>query len=431
MAAQANMIQSADTINFSWLIRLRWGAIVGQALLILIASQVFSIDLHLWALTLVLSIAIFTNIFASLLLTKKNVSIKNWSIAILVLDTLLLTTILYFSGGPFNPFNFLYLVHITLAAIILPVAWTWVLVGLAFCCFGLLFLQHIPLMSGTSVHPGMHEGFHFHLYGMWIAFGVASIFIVYFVQRLIRALAERDQEVATLKRREAFTEKLSALATLSAGAAHELSTPLSTIAVISKELERQLKQMQPDLSESICDSQMIRQEVKRCQEILRQMSLDSGQMMGESLKEITLNQLLEETRAFFGDSKRVILKGVVPSILLNIPAQALTTALRALIKNALQASKEENPVFVDAKVEGKYCKIEIEDQGKGMTPEVLESMGSPFFTTKTPGEGMGLGVFLSRSIIERLGGNLEYRSVAGVGTRATVSFSAQLKEIHA
>src|SRR5262249_9182438 len=133
----------------------------------------------------------------------------------------------------------LYLVNIALAAVVLRPRWTWTLVAVSLACFGTLFAQ--PRWgAGTAPALGHEAHFRMHLQGMWVAFGVAAIFIVYFVQRVTRALAARDAELAAAQLATARHERLAALATLAAGAAHELATPLSTIAVAAKELERQL-----------------------------------------------------------------------------------------------------------------------------------------------------------------------------------------------
>ena len=164
-------------------------------------------------------------------------------------DVLLLTALLYFTGGPFNPFNFLYLVHIALAAVVLRSALhlgagrAVVRCASARCSSSRAFRTHAHAHAGHGGRRALHAhtDMRMHLYGMWVAFGVAAV--VHrstSCTRVTRDLARREQELAEARALAARSEQLASLATLAAGAAHELSTPLSTIAVVAKELEREL-----------------------------------------------------------------------------------------------------------------------------------------------------------------------------------------------
>src|SRR5262249_26564536 len=134
-------------------------------------------------------------------------------------------------------------------AVMLPPRLGWALVGLSLACSAALFVHHVPLAGAHEHHhvPGMKmdgasSGFDWHLRGMWVALGVAASFIVYFLRRVALELAERERQLATARERIARSERLASLATLAAGAAHELGSPLGTIAVAARELERSLAQ---------------------------------------------------------------------------------------------------------------------------------------------------------------------------------------------
>src|SRR5262249_33714904 len=190
----------------------------------------------------------------------------------------LLSALLYLTGGPLNPFSFLYLVQIALAAVILRARFTWALVALSLACSGVLFFAHRDLPLGETTHAEHAAGsLSIHLYGMWVAFGVAATFIVYFLMRVTRALAEREAELREVHQKTARNEKLASLATLAAGAAHELATPLSTIALAAKELERQTAG-QSGLAE---DGQLIRSQGERGRGILGRVAADAGRAFGE------------------------------------------------------------------------------------------------------------------------------------------------------
>ena len=155
-----------------------------------------------------------------------------WSV-----DLLLFSALLYLSGGPANPFSFLYLIHIALAAVVLPPRKSFALVVSALCCSLALFWANVPLPHDHSHHQ---QEYSWHMRGMWVAFGLAACFIVYFIQRVLRELGAIEEQLATSRERVTRGEAVAALAMLSAGAAHELASPLSTIALASGELLRTL-----------------------------------------------------------------------------------------------------------------------------------------------------------------------------------------------
>lgn len=257
---------------------------------------------------------------------------------------------------------------------------------------------------------------HMHLQGMWVAFAVAAGFIVYFVQRVTLALAEGERQLVEARELTARNEKLASLATLAAGAAHELSTPLSTIAVVAKELEHQLLRAgEPD---AVADARLIREQVARCRDILLQMTVDAGESMGEASERVSLDRLLHEAIDGLGNPGQVRLQMTqgAATCLVNVPRNQVVHAIRNVLKNAQEASREAAPVGVRVNAAADECCIEVKDSGKGMSAETLGRAGEPFFTTKEPGRGMGLGLFLSRAVVHRLGGRLDLSSELGRGT---------------
>ena len=183
---------------------------------------------------------------------------------------------------------------------------------------------------------------HMHMQGMWIAFGIAAVFIVYFVTRVTRDLARREAELARARAAALRSEKLASLATLAAGAAHELATPLSTIAVVARELERSLERAGA-LNEAVADARLIRNEVSRCRGILEQLAADAGASAGEGLAELSLHGLLDKASEGLAQRERIrcaIASGAEHAQLL-VPARAVAQAVRGVLENALQASPPE------------------------------------------------------------------------------------------
>lgn len=409
-----------ENIQLLWLVRLRWLALVGQLLVVVGIEGLLGMALPWTALAAVFGAEAGSNLLCAWVARRRPVT-ERWLVGILALDVLLLTALLHMTGGPVNPFSFLYLVHIALAAVTLRQLAAWALTLLGLVAFGLLFV--LPPWPNFSPHEHATHQDHLwlHLQGMYVAFGVSAVFIVYFVQRVRQALAQRERELAAARDLASRQAKFAALATMAAGAAHELGTPLSTIAVAAKELEKTLVHSS---SEVAADIRLIREQVRRCQSILQQMATEAGQGVGEGMEVVSLGDLAYQLeRESLGAGVRVDVS-VGPEDrdkAVRLVRQAVYRALLNLIRNAVQASPPGARVHVSFAIRDGTLDVEVRDEGAGMPPEVLARAGEPFFTTKEPGEGIGLGLFLTRTLVEQMGGTLEIQSALGVGTTARIS----------
>ena len=406
---------SREPLNLSWLLRLRWGAAAGQSLAVMVA-EALGVSLPHAPLWTLIGLTAASNLFFSIMLRRGWVA-KEWQLAaIMASDVLVLTSLLYLTGGPFNPFSFLYLVHISLAVVLLRAHFTWALAALSLACSALLFVDHMPLALPARTHM---DHMRWHLWGMWIAFAVAAAYIIYSQVRVLQALGRRESELAQARERAARQERLVALATLAGGAAHELASPLSTIAVIARELERELaaRGVGKDLLDDVVT---VRAEVESCREILSQMAAQVGESAGEGLSSASVGDVVARSMSGLRTAPPVRVDlGEAEALTVHLD-RALAQALRVLIRNAQDASPAESEVLVTARVDAGALRLAVRDDGAGMTSEVLARAGEPFFTTKPPGEGMGLGLFLSRAVSERLGGELELVSQPGRGTTAVL-----------
>ncbi|MBK7071045.1 MAG: HAMP domain-containing histidine kinase [Myxococcales bacterium] len=411
MARRNASIPDASAVNAQWLIQLRWAQIVGQAATVLGADVLLGVDLPLYLLWAVVAVGLGSNLALAASVRRRGRADGRVLAAVMALDIAALTGLLYLTGGADNPFGFLYLVQIALATVILEAAWTWALVALSFLGFGLLLLlDHRPL----TVSP------HTRAIGVWVALGVASAFIVHFLLRVTHALAARDAELAEAHNLAARQERLASLATMAAGAAHELATPLGTVALVAKELERHLAGHEDrTLAE---DARLIREQVGRCRAILDQMAGGTG-AAGEGLVSQPVAEVLAEAMTIVRPepSIRTSVTPEVAATVVNLPVRAVTQALRSLITNAQDASPAGSEVLVSATCRAGVLAIDVVDRGRGMSAEVLARIGEPFYTTKQPGRGMGLGLFLARAVFESIGGAMAIDSREGAGTRVTVT----------
>ncbi len=416
-------VGSPHRINFSWLVRLRWGAIAGQIVTILVAHRVLDVPLPLGPLLAVVAGVAVMNAAATLWLRRRRDVSERALVVVLALDVLGLTALLSLSGGPSNPFSFLYLVHIALAAVVLRSGWTWALVLVSLAASAGLFLWDAGLGLGRQAVGGHAHHMRLHLEGMWVACAVAAAFIVYFVTRIQRALAEREADLHAERALAARNEKLAALATLAAGAAHELATPLGTIAVVARELERRTAGDRAPSGGALRDDlALIRSEVDRCRRILDRMAADAGERAGEGFTETSVAALLAAAATDVAPAPPVRIEIDAPAraVTLSLPVEGLAQALRGLVRNAQEAAPGAGEVRLRATLDADALAVRIEDDAGGMTPEVLARAGEPFFTTKPPGKGMGLGLFLARTMAERLGGGLTVASSPSAGTCVTM-----------
>jgi two-component system, sensor histidine kinase RegB len=422
----------APNLALPWVLRLRYGMVAGEAAIIVGMSYGFHLDIPLlWTLA-PLAVVLVSNIWLGRLRVLPFRFPQETLGAIFCLDTLCLTAILGLAGGPMNPFSLLYLVQITLSAVVLRKAWTSALGTLSTACFGLLFFFNAPSRA-FQAHQA-ERGLSPHLVGMWIAFVIAAALITFFTGKIADALRTREREVLVLQEQVAKNERLASLVTLAAGAAHELGTPLATIAVVARELERYAETLVGD-DAVLEDAKLIRSEVERCHRILERMSAQSAGPMGESPTTVRVRDFFVQVLGQFPEPQRGLLEIELADedLAAILPTQATAQSLAALIQNALDANLEQRPILITATGIDSKLRIVVRDHGHGMPANVLRRIAEPFFTTKEPGKGMGLGTFLVRTFAESLGGRVVFDSIPGKGTTATLElpFDSPRQNVHA
>ncbi len=409
--------RSATAITLTWLVRLRWGFFLAQAATVVLARYVLEVDVPIAALAAVVAMSGLSNLALDLWSRRRPDPHQSALGGVFVLDTLLLTALLYFSGGPANPFSVFYLVHVTIAAVALGMRWAAVVVVLSVMSYAALFFKHVNVPAMEHAH---HSGtaFSVHLQGMWFALTIAASLIAYFVTRVSGSLRARESELLRTQQLAARNEKLASLSTLAAGAAHELGTPLGTIAIAAKELERSIRTA-PE--EAIADARLIREELERCRAIVSRMSASAGQSVGELPVPTTTNAVVAALRDRMGDAALSNVDVKLVETAFDAPVEGLVQVLSNLVQNAIHATPDGGtPVVLMSDVAAGALRFTVVDRGHGVARADLDRVGEPFFTTKPPGQGMGLGLFLARAFADRHGGRLTFSSEEGKGSRVTL-----------
>lgn len=390
---------------------LRWLAVVGQVTATAVADFGLHFRLPLGWIAVVIAVTALSNVLLTGLM--KVGKTPAWLVpATLLLDIFLLTALLYLTGGPENPFAALYLVHVAMAVSVVGAGWSWLAVATVGACYGILLKWHHPLVQGDRPLPAWASAT-----GSWLALTLVSVLIASFIGRVTWNLRQRERELAAVRERAAKSEQLAALTTLAAGAAHELNTPLGTIAVVSKELELSCDESGRCADTVVDDARLIRREVDRCRTILNRMRVDLGEEMSHR-SQVRVEEVVGRLRENLHppEQLRLLVRQGVDAQIVRAPARALEQSLLVLLRNAFDASPNGKPVTLDIARQDGHVRFTVQDNGCGMSEELLRRAGEPFFTTKEPGRGMGLGLFLVRLVAERCGAAFTMESKPGEGT---------------
>ena len=406
--------RSKGVLSIKRVVWLRWVAIAAKVVTIAGVSNVWRIDLPIWPLLGVFSLELLSNLW---LYRRSGAASEHLLGSLMVFDVLMLTALLMLTGGPANPFSVLYLVSVMLAAIVSSMAWAWIVVGASSAGFAAMFFFYVPLpveLGGHSHHQvasGALHSYSAHLQGMWLAYAVAAGTIATFVSRLsLQLLREREEK--------AQHARLLGLATLAAGAAHEIGNPLATIRIVASELERELAAC--EVPKGIRnDLRLMNDEVTRAERVLRQMATGAGELAGECPATVDPETVIAEAASRADPvGNRVIIRRSDAVGEVRWPIQAVVQALTQIVRNGLQASPSNVAVNCELSAASHGIAIRVSDAGCGMSQQIIARIGEPFFTTRP--DGTGLGVFIAQTLFQRLGGSITFRSQVGKGTMVDI-----------
>jgi len=400
-------------------------AIVSQALAVSVAYLVLDGPLPLRELVLTIGALALWNVL-NYGPVHANRDVRDGEVVLhLCVDIVAFTAVLYFTGGPTNPFVSLYLVPISLAATSLPTVYSWLTTATCGIGYAFLWWRSVPL---PPVHARFGSDFDLHLTGMWVNFVIAAVLIVLFVGRMALLVRQRDRELATLREQALRDQQIVELGTLAAGTAHELNTPLSTLAILAGELE-----------DTVTDDKQKEQlavmmdEIRVINERLNRIAGGVGAERSAGARHVRLRAFLEVIFGRWSESHREIELAVAFETVGSDPSIAaeatIEQAIRNVLDNAAHASvaNGRSHVGVQVRVEGSSLTIAVADEGAGLDARVRDEIGLKVVSTKE--HGLGIGLLLSRAALRRFGGRLTLDSRASGGVEAHIFLP--LDELHA
>jgi two-component system sensor histidine kinase RegB len=334
----------------------------------------------------------------------------------LAVDIVALTAVLYFTGGPTNPFVSLYLVPISLAATSLPTRYAWLTVAICGAGYSFLWWDSVPL---PPVHARFGSEFDLHLAGMWVNFVIAAVLIVLFVGRMAWQVRQRDRELAAMRENALRDQQVIELGTLAAGTAHELNTPLSTLAILASELD--------ETTTDAAQKQQLRAMLDEIRVINERLNRIAGGVNAErsaGARHVELRAFLEELLAQWATAHPEIELSVAFDAERNnmaVVAEAtIEQAIRNVLDNAAYATLANGGRRIDVaiRIADTLLELAVTDQGAGLDPAIRDDVGLKAVTTKE--HGLGIGMLLSRAALQRFGGRLDLKEAPLGGVEAHI-----------
>lgn len=402
-------------LRLDTLTRLRWMALAGQTLGLLFVAFALGFALPLLECLGIVAVAAVVNVAIVLRFGSTYRPSVAFATAQLVFDCIELSALLGLTGGLHNPFSILLLAPVSVSATILPQRSTMLLAGLVTILASVLWVFHMPL----PWNPDSAIIFdNVYVFGLWVSLLCGVGFIAAYTNRVALDARQLTDALAETERTLSRHEQLSALDGLAAAAAHELGTPLSTIALVAKEMRADLPQ-----GPLVEDIDLIISQTARCREILGRLRGLGGEQKGDPFAAVPLSALVAEVARPHEERGRSILVRLKPGsddpvVRRNV---GLIYGLGNLIENSVQYARRS--VFVDIAADDKAVELTITDDGPGYPPELLDQLGEPYLTGRglepdTPERakgGLGLGIFIAKTLIERTGAELRFGNVAPEG----------------
>ncbi len=389
---------------------------------LLVVAAVFWLDIRLpvMALSIILLVMASTNGLTWWLIHSGRPVTETILFSQLLVEIFSFALILYFSGGATNPFTFFFLIPLAISATVFPDHRTWLLTALTMLLYTVLLVFYQPLGFPMSDHSGMNSSgaFSLHVLGMWFGFMVSALLLSWFVTHLSQELKRRDRAIAQARQRELRDQQMVTLGTLAAGTAHELGSPLASVAIISDDITEGFDRAQyPELFEQ---QALLRQQVQRCKEILSVLSSNTGESRADAgyrmAAEDFIQTIIQQWQQQRPQARFQLAPTTIPATASLLFDTTLSQALLNLLNNAADVS--DDPIEISSLVEADRLMLDIRDHGQGFSDEQIALAGETVFSSKP--DGMGIGLFLAITTIRRCGGEVRFERCQPNGTRSRI-----------
>jgi len=392
-------------VRLDTILRLRWLAVLGQLATIFIVVQGLEFDVEVIPCLTIISLSAVLNLALQIAFNPMQRLEPAYAAALLALNIIELAGLLFFTGGLENPFSFLFLAPVLISATALPIRLTIALGVLAVVSATVLVFFHLPLPWDSDEPLILPQ---IYLVGVWLSIGVAigvTSLYAFQVAEESRQLSDALAATELVLTREQHLTQIDGLA---AAAAHELGTPLSTIFLISRELERTIADNSPIAG----DLKTLREQAQRCRDILAKITQLSAS--GAPFDRMPLSTLIEEAVAPHRDFDVAIKVRIaigVTSEPVGMRNPAILYGVGNILENAVDFARAT--VEVNASWNNETVEIVISDDGPGIAPDMLKRIGEPYLSRRRSADetqhgGLGLGVFIARTLLERTGAKVSF-----------------------
>lgn len=402
------------------LVLIRWGAVAGQAFTAAFVHWGLGFALPVLAVGMTIGLSGLLNLAVSLGRPASARIDDREATVFLAFDILQLAVLLYLTGGLGNPFALLLLAPVAIGATILSLASNIALSLLTIISIGVLAIFHRPLpwMGPPPELPEIYQA------GVWVGLTLTTLLVTLYGWRLAEEARQMSDALGAAQAALAREQRMSALGALAAAAAHELGSPLSTIAVIAKEMQREVEADDP-LRE---DVDLLSAESDRCRSILARLSVDPAGDVSDAYTLVPLPALVEATSQAYRRDGVVItfaagpaVDGASPTAPIQERSPEFMQGMANIVQNAVSFARHE--VHIATRWTREWVEVEVSDDGPGFSTALLDALGTPFISTRQGEEGhMGLGVFIAKTLLERTGANVTFgnRSSGGGGAAVAV-----------
>ena len=419
-------------VRLRTLSNLRWLAVAGQSAALFLVYFALGYSLPILYCAVAIAVSAALNVALAIRYAPSHRLTNREATFYLAFDVLQLAALLYLTGGIANPFALMFVAPVVIAAATLNLGNVLILAGIAFASVSLIAVMHRPLPwpAGEDLAlPQLYQA------GIWTALVIGIGFTSVYAWRIASESARMSAGLAATQLALAREHRLAALGALATAAAHELGTPLGTIAVVARELERSL----PENSAEVEDVRLLREQAERCRAIIARLANPEETLLGATAR-LPLGAFLDDIAdAHRGEDLEIRVTVTAPDGDSQEPqvwrAPELLHGLGNIIENAADFAK--SLVAVNASWDGQYLHISVQDDGPGFAPEIFEALGEPYITSR-PGhhalgdseigpqgpldqhEGMGLGFFIAKILLEQTGGLVNAENLPDGGALVSV-----------